>query len=175
MTDGETLMFSTPISASKEAVWAELTKTDSPQAAFWNTVLHTTGLDPGASYQMRSPSGKYVNTLGTIERYEPPSLLVQTLRFARFDEPPCTVTYRIEDAPDGGVVLSVKVEGLSPDSKVRTGFEGGGGYQWVLNTVKQIVEEGKPSFGTRAMYRVAALLEPVMEPKRTKVELWPME
>ncbi len=174
MTEAQPLLFSTPIKATKEAVWAELTKTDSPQAAFWNTVLHTTGLEPGASYQMRSPDGKYVNTLGTIEQCEPPTLLVQTLRFARYDEPPCTVTYRIEDAPDGGVTLTVRVDGLAPDSEVGKGFQGSGGLQWVIEMVKTIVEDGRAPFATRAMYRVAALLGPIMEPKETRVEHWPM-
>lgn len=173
MTEHDDLLFSTPIKATKEAVWAELTKTDAPQAPFWNTVLHTTGLEPGASYQMRSPSGKYVNTLGIIERYEPPSLLVQTLRFARFDEPPCRVTYQIDDADAGGVILTVRVEGLGP-GETRDGFEGSGGFVWVLKTIKRVVEDGKVPLPTRAMYWVAKMFESRMEPESTRVEHWPM-
>lgn len=176
MTEPETMVFATPIKASKEAVWAELTKTDSPQAAFWNTVLHTTGLEPGARYQMRSPSGKYVNTFGTIEQYEPPTLLVQTLRFARFEDPWCTVTYRIEDAPDGdGVVLHVRVEGLPPDTETATGLNGSGGFRWVIKTIGKIVENGRPPLSTRAMSLVAHVFEKRMEPEITLVEHWPMD
>lgn len=176
MTENDTLMYSIQINATKEAVWAELTKTDSPQAAFWNTVLHTTGLQPGATYQMRSPDGKYVNTMGTIEEYEPHTRLVQTLRFVRYDEPPCTVTYEIDDAPEGGVTLTVRVDGPAPkDSKTMKGLEGGGGFAWIVKTVKRIVEDGQAPFATRAMYRVAQVLAPIMEPKSTRVEHWPME
>lgn len=92
MGDTETAVFSIRIDGTKEAVWRELTQTDKPQDAMFHTVLHSTGLQPGASYQMRTPDGRYVNTIGEILEYDPPNRLKQTVRFVRYDDPPVTAT-----------------------------------------------------------------------------------
>jgi uncharacterized protein YndB with AHSA1/START domain len=179
MTDTETAVFSVHIDATKETVWQEITRTDKPQDAMFHTVLHTTGLKPGASYQMRTPSGKYVNAIGEILEYDPPSRLRQTVRFVRYDDPPVTVTYDPADAAQGGVDLTLTVEDLPTGTKSGESWKGSGGGDWICKTIKQIVEDGKASFSTRVMYGFfdgfARLLAPVATPKRTRVEHWPME
>ncbi len=178
MAETETAVFAIHINASREAVWAEITRTDKPQDAMFHTVLHSTGLKPGASYQMRTPNGRHVNAVGEILEYDPPARLKQTVRFVRYDDPPVTVTYDIVDAADGGVDLTVTVEDLPLGTKTGTSWKGSGGGDWICATLKQIVEEGQASFSTRAMYTFfdvfAPVLAPLATPKRTRVENWPL-
>ena len=178
MARTETAVFSTHINASKEAVWQEITKTDGPQDAMFHTVLHTTGLKPGASYQMRTPDGRYVNAIGEILEYEPPTRLKQTVQFVRYDDPKVTVTYDIADAPQGGVDLTITVEDIPVGTKSGDSWTGSGGGDWICTTIKQIVEDGQASTSTRLMYRFfdvfAPVIAPIATPKRTKVENWPM-
>ena len=166
-------MFNIHINATKEAVWRELTQTDEPNAAFWHTVLHTTGLEPGATYQMQTPDGRYVNAVGEILEYDPPNRLKQTVRFVRYDDPPATVTYELADSPQGGVDFTVTVDDIPADTKTGKGWKGSGGAEFVGKTIKQVVENGKAAFSTRAMYRFFDLLGPLANPKRTRVENWP--
>ncbi len=178
MAETETAVFSIQIDATKEAVWREITRTDKPQDAMYHTVLHSTGLKPGATYQMRTPSGKYVNTIGEIIEYDPPNRLRQTVRFVRYDDPPVTVTYDIADLPEGGVELTLTVEDLPIGTKSGDGWTGSGGGRWICMTIKQIVEEGQASVSTRMMYKFfdvfAPVLAPLATPKRTRVEHWPL-
>lgn len=174
MAETETAVFSIHINATKDAVWRELTRTDRPQEAMWHTVLHTTGLEPGASYQMRTPNGRYVNVVGEILECDPPNRLKQTMHFVRYEDPPATVTYDIADAPQGGVEFTVTVDDLPTDTKTGNSWKGGGGGEFVCKTVKQIVESGQASFSTRAMYRVADGLGRLMTPERTSVKHWPL-
>lgn len=175
MAETETHMFAVQIDASKEAVWRELTKTDEPNDAFWHTVLHTTGLQPGSTYQTRTPDGRYVNAIGEILECDPPNRLKQTMRFVRLDDPPVTVTYDLTDADQGGVDLTVVVEGVVPDSKSGKSWGGSGGAEFVAKTIKQLVEDGRAPLSIRAMYRFFDLIGPLGNPKRTRVEHWPFE
>lgn len=179
MAETETAVFSIHIVATKEAVWQEITRTDKPHDAMYHTVLHSSGLKPGASYQMRTPSGKYVNTIGEIVEIDPPNRLKQTVRFVRYDDPPVTITYDIADAPQGGVDLTLTVEDLPVDTKSGDSWKGSGGGKWIVKTIKQIVEDGEASFSTRLMYKFfdvfAPVLAPIATPKQTRVENWPMD
>jgi uncharacterized protein YndB with AHSA1/START domain len=175
MAETETVVYSVHINATQEAVWAELTKTDEPQDAFWHTVLHTTGLEPGSSYQMRTPDGRYVNAIGEILEYEPPNRLKQTVRFARSDDPPVTATYEITEAAQGGVNLIVTVEDIPTGTKSGKGWKGSGGVEFIAKTVKQVVEHGQASVSTRVMYRFFDLIGSLGNPKRTAVEHWPLD
>lgn len=178
MAETETAVFSTHIDATKEAVWAEITRTDQPQDAMYHTVLHTTGLRPGAQYQMRTPDGRYVNAIGELLEYDPPTRLKQTVRFVRYDDPPVTVTYDIEDAPEGGVDLTITVEDIPVGTKTGNGWKGSGGIDWVGMTLKNVVEDGQAPLSTRVMYKFfdvfAPVIAPLATPKQTKVEHWPM-
>lgn len=174
MTDTETAVFSAHIDASREAVWAEITRTDSPQDAMFHTVLHTTGLEPGASYQMRTPNGRYVSVIGEILEYDPPTRLKQTVQFVQYDDPPVTVTYDITDAAQGGTDLTITVEDIPTGTKTAKTWTGSGGGTWIIKTLKQIVEDGRASRSTRVMYRFLELTAPAITPKRTRAEHWPI-
>lgn len=179
MSETETAVFSIHINATKEAVWQEITRTDGPQDAMFHTVLHSTGLKPGASYQMRTPNGRYVNAIGEILEYDPPVRLKQTVRFVKDDEPEVTVTYDIVDEASGGVNLTMTIEDLPTGSKTAKGWTGSGGGDWICKTLKQIVEEGQASPSTRAMYwwfdTFSPVIAPIFTPKKTRVEHWPLE
>ena len=56
----ERAVFKVWIKGPIDAVWREITKTDSVQRAMFNMRLHTPGLKPGAPFQMRSKDGKIV-------------------------------------------------------------------------------------------------------------------
>ncbi len=178
MAETETAIFSIQINGTKEEVWRELTRTDKPQDAMYHTVLHTTGLQPGAEYQMRTPDGRYVNTIGEIVEYDPPHRLKQTVRFVRYDDPPVTATFDITDHPDGGVELRLTLEDLPTGTKSARGWQGSGGGAFVCKTIKQVVEDGQASRSTRLMYKFfdvfAPVVAPLATPKRTRVEHWPM-
>lgn len=178
MSEPETIVYAIHIDGTKEAVWAELTRTDRPQDAFWHTVLHSTGLEPGAVYQMRTPNGRYVNAVGEILEYDRPNRLRQTVRFVRYDDPAVTATYELADAPQGGVDVTVTIEGVPPGTKTGEAWKGSGGVEFIAKTLKQIVETGEASRSTRLMYTFfdvfAPVIAPIATPKRTRVENWPM-
>lgn len=175
MAETERAEFFIHINGTKEAVWNELTKTNEPQDALWHAVLHTKGFEPGSPFQMRSRDGRTVAEVGEILEFDPPNRLKQSLRFTQFDDPHCTVTFEIVDAAAGGVDFTLTVEDLTPGSKTAKNWEGSGGGTWVCQTFKQIIEDGKPSFGTRAMYRLWDLFGPLALPKRSRAEHWPMD
>jgi hypothetical protein len=43
----------------------------------------------------------------------------------------------------------------------------------IINTLKAIVERGRPSLGTRMIYSIMRLTEP-FSPKQCRVENWPL-
>ena len=49
------------------------------------------------------------------------------------------------------------------------------GGDFICRTLKTIVERGRPSLGTRLLYRVFAVLGPLMTPSRSKTTHWPLE
>lgn len=175
MGETERAVFAIHINGTKEAVWREITKTDEPQGCFFNAVLHTKGLAPGNAYQMRSPDGRNVIVVGEVLACEPPNLLKQTLRFTQLDDPMCTVTYEIADAAQGGVDFTLTVDDMPVGTKTGKSMKGSGGGDFICKTLKQIVEKGKPSLTTRAMYGTFKLLGPVALPKKTKAEHWPLD
>ena len=60
MPESERAVFRVLIRGTVDAVWHEITKTDSVQQCMFNMRLATPGLAPGAPMQMRTKSGKYV-------------------------------------------------------------------------------------------------------------------
>lgn len=127
---------------------------------------------------MRTPNGRYVNAVGEILEYEPPARLKQTVRFVKYTDPPVTVTYDIADAPQGGVDLTVTIEDIPVGTKSGDSWKGSGGGGRVVKTIKEIVEDGRASPSTRAMYTFfdvfAPVIAPLATPKRTRAENWPM-
>jgi uncharacterized protein YndB with AHSA1/START domain len=169
-TEAERAVFKVFIRGSMEAVWREITKTDEAQGCMFNMYLHTPGLRSGAPLQWRTKSGKYTGVVGDILEFDPPHRFSHTFRFTRYDDPPCMVTYELKEVT-GGVEFTLIVDGMPKGTKTAKDMTGGG--KLIVNTLKRIVETGRPSFGVRLLYVLIKVLEP-LSPKRTRAENWPM-
>jgi hypothetical protein len=59
-------MFQVLIRATVENVWHEITRTDQPIPAFFNSRMHVGSLRPGSRLAMRTPDGRYTGVVGEI-------------------------------------------------------------------------------------------------------------
>lgn len=171
MADADRAVFKIQIHAPPAAVWEELTRTDRVIPAFFNMRLHTPGLKPGAPMQMRTKSGKYVGVVGEVLEYDPPRRFAHTFKFTNFNDPPCKVIYELRAAGDG-CEFTMILEDLPVGTKSAKQMQQGA--TLIMNTFKSVLETGRPSFGTRMLFGLFRLLEP-MSPKSTRVENWPLQ
>ena len=166
----ETEVFEVMIDGAIDDVWREITKTDELQGAIFNARMHTTGLEEGGGIQMRTASGKYTSIVGHILEFAPPKRFVHTLAFTNFEDPHSVVEYDLEEI-DGKVRFRLTVT-MPKDTKSAKQMKQGG--TMIVNTLKRIVETGRPSFGVRMLYTLFKLLE-ATSPKRCRTENWPLE
>ncbi len=159
------------IAGTVDAVWHEISKTGEAQKCFFNNVMHTTGLRPGAAIQMRSISNKYVGVVGEIIAIEPPYLFSHTFKFTNYDDPECKVTYKLKEV-EGGVEFTLISEDMLEGSKTEKQMSSGG--DMIVKTLKSIVEDGRPAFGIRLLHVLIRLAE-VFTPAKCKLENWPLE
>lgn len=171
MPESNTAMFSVLIRASLEDVWHEITKTDEPIACFFNTQMHVAQLAPGSKLAMRTADGKYTGVVGEILEVIPLKRFSHTFRFTNFDDPPCKVINELEEV-DGGVQFTLTIEELTPGTKSAKQMLQGG--KMIVNTLKSVMETGKPSFGVRCLYGLFKLLQP-FSPKQCRSENWPVD
>lgn len=155
-----------------EDVWREITKTDEPQLAMFGAQMHRLSLGPGSPIRMRSADGKYTTVVGEILEVRPPYHFSHTMRFTAYDEPFCRVTYDLEEV-EGGVSFTLTSEDIAPGTKTAKSMTRGGDF--IVKTLRQVVEDGRPSRVTRLLYAAFAFLGPLMTPKKCKTEHWPME
>ena len=155
-----------------EDVWREITKTDEPQQAIFNAKMHTISLAPGSPIQMRTPDNKYTSIVGEILEIDPPKRLSHTMKFTPYDDPYCKVTYDLEEI-DGGVEFTLTSEDIPAGTKTAKDMARGGDF--IAKTLKEIVENGRPSLGTRILYSLFSVLGPLMTPKKSQVSNWPLE
>jgi hypothetical protein len=85
----ERAVFKIFIRGTIDAVWHEITKTDSAQQCFFNMCLHTPGLRIGAPIQMRTRTNKYVGVVGRVLEFDPPKRYAHTFRFTYLNDPEC--------------------------------------------------------------------------------------
>jgi uncharacterized protein YndB with AHSA1/START domain len=159
------------IDGSQEAIFRELTSTDRPLGAIFNSRMHTTGLKPGGRMQMRTVSGAHTIVEGDVLECSPPHRFVHTHRFTQRDDPVCRVTYELKPVT-GGIEVTLTVDDLPLGTRTATEMQRGG--MFILNNLKAIVEKGRPPLGTRLMYWMFDAMEFVL-PKRTRTENWPLE
>ena len=171
MAEPERAVFKVFIRGSVDAVWREITKTDSLQGCRFNMRLVTPGLAPGAPMQMRTKGGRFVGVVGEVIEFDPPRKYSHTFKFTQFDDPPCIVTYELNPVT-GGVEFTMTLDNLPPGTKTTKQMVSGG--SMIVNALKAIVETGKPGFGVRLLYILFGLLEKTT-PARCKVENWPLE
>ena len=172
MADTLRLVSKIVIAGRIEDVWREITKTDEPQQAMFNARMHTIGLAPGAPIQMRTPDNKYTSVVGEILELDPPHRLAHTMKFTPYDDPYCRVTYELKEV-DGGVEFTLTSEDVPANTKTAKDMTRGGDF--IVKTLKEIVENGRPALGTRILYGVFGLLGPLMTPKQCLASNWPLE
>ena len=170
MTATTKAVFRVVIDGSIDAVWRELTKQGEAQAAVFNAWLHAQALAPGQKIQMRTASGKYVMVVGEVTDFSPPRRFAHTFRFTQYDDPECEVIYELKQLPDG-VECMLTVDRLPAGSKTAKDMQSGG--SMIVNTLKAVVETGKPPMKIRLMYWMFGVLEFVL-PKKSEVDNWPM-
>jgi uncharacterized protein YndB with AHSA1/START domain len=166
----EDVVFRVFIAADIQRVWRELTKTGEAQGAVFNAWLHTTGLKAGERMQMRTGSGKHVIVDGEIVTFEPPHRFAHTHRFTQYDDPACTVSYELKPVGNG-VEVTLRVIGMPAGTRTAKSMASGG--NMIVNTLKAICEDGRPSLPTRLMYWMFEHMEFVL-PASTRTEAWPL-
>lgn len=159
------------IAASIETVWHEITRTDEPILAFYNSRMEYRRQAPGERYAMRSPDGKFTGVVGEIVECEPPSRLVHTFRFTAYDDPECIVAYDLVETDDG-VDFTMTIHDMPAGTRTAKQMVQGGSI--IANTLKRTCEGRKPSLGVRLLFTLFKVMAP-LQPKRVRSENWPLE
>jgi len=159
------------IRGSIEDVWHEITRTDAPIPAFFNSSMDVGRLAPGSKLAMRSPDGKYTGVVGEILEIEPPVRFAHTFKFTSYDDPACRVVYDLEEV-EGGVQFTLTIDDLPAGTKTARQMLQGG--KLIVNTLKAVIETGRPGLGTRLLFGVFKLTAP-LTPKKCLSENWPVE
>lgn len=167
----EQAVYRVRIRGSIAAVWHELTKQGQPQAAVFNAWLTAQALLPGRRIQMRTGSGRHTLVIGEVTAFEPPHRFAHTFRFTQYDDPECEVIYELREV-GGEVECTLTVDRMPTATRTAKDMASGG---WmIVNTLKAIVENGKPPLKIRIMYWLFAHMEFVL-PKRTASSNWPLD
>ena len=165
-------IYKVTIAAPIEKVWAELVKTDEVLPFFFGAVCKTNGeIEVGAPIAMQTQSGKYRSVVGRVLEFDPPHRYSHTFKFTNYDDPPCTVTYELKTV-EGGTEFSLITTNVPAGTKTEKGMAQGGSF--IVNTLKSVVETGRPSFSGRLMLGMMGLFEP-FSPSVSKSENWSFE
>lgn len=81
------------------------------------------------------------------------------------------MTYELT-AVEGGTKFSLVTTNVPAGTKTESGMAQGG--KFIIETFKQVVEQGRPSFGTRLMLSLMGLAQP-LTPKKCRSENWTFE
>ena len=160
------------IEAPIETVWAELVKTDEVLPFFFGSVCKITGeLTIGSPIAMQTVNGKYRSVVGEVLEFDPPRRYVHTFKFTNYEDDPCTVAYDLKEVP-GGVQFSLTTSNVPSGTKTEKDMAQGG--ELIVNTLKSVVETGRPAFGTRMLLTMIGLFQP-FTPKASRSENWSFE
>ena len=172
MAETVTLISKILIKGRIEDVWREITKTDEPQLAMFGAQMHRLTLDTGSPIRMRTPDGKYTSVVGEILEADPPFRFSHTMKFTAYDDAYCRVTYDLREV-DGGVEFTLTSEEVPAGTKTHKAMAKGGDF--IVGTLKKIVEDGRPALGIRVLYSVMTFVAPLMTPSQSKSAHWPLE
>lgn len=103
--------------------------------------------------------------------FDPPNRFAHSFRSTQYDDPPCTVIHELRPV-ERGVEVSLVVENLPVGRRTAKSMDSGS--RSILETLKSVVEQGRPAFGTRLMYALFERMEFVL-PKRCDATHWPFE
>ena len=159
------------INAPIEKVWRELTKKEGLCAHFFNARLDTPGLEIDAPIRMRSKNGKYTSVVGEVLEWDPPYVYSHSFKFTNLDDPYCKVTYRLKEV-EGGTEFTLINENVPADTKTADYMDQGGSF--ITETLKAVVETGRPAFKQRLLLTIISLTA-FMTPAVCKSENWPFE
>ena len=151
-------------------MWKEITKRDSIQQCMFNSWFECKALAPGNKFRMTTPSRKYAGVVGEIVEVTPLKRYVHTMRFPQFDDPALIVTHEITPV-EGGVEYQMTLTNLTPGAK--SSKQAAQGMTMIANTLKALVETGRPSFGIRLLYGLFKLMEP-LSPAKLKTDNFPL-
>jgi uncharacterized protein YndB with AHSA1/START domain len=171
MADTARLVSKVVIRGRIEDVWREITKTDTPQLAFFGARMRYRSLSAGSPVQMRTPDAKYTSVVGEILEVSPPHRFSHTMKFTAHDDPYCKVTYELREVADG-VEFTLISEEVPSGTKTAKDMARGGDF--IVATLKQVIESGRPSLGTRILYALFGLLA-FTTPAKCRSENWPIE
>jgi hypothetical protein len=118
----------------------------------------------------RPPSGRFTLVVGEVLEFDPPHRYAHTFRFTTYDDPPCRVIYDLKEVA-GGTEFTLTIEDMPAGSKTARGMTKGG--TSIVETLKAIIERGRPALGTRMMYAMMGVMEGML-PKKARSENWPM-
>ncbi len=158
------------IAGSIQQVWDALTQQGKPLPFFFGSVMHTTGLHPGAQLRMRTECGTYTGVVGEILEVDPPHKFSHTFKFTNRDDPPCKVTYELKEV-DGGTEFTLISEDLPEGTGTERDMVSGGAI--ITSTLKGLVE-GRLPFKSRFILLMCRLMKP-FTPKRSRSEHWPLD
>ncbi|TQV88505.1 SRPBCC domain-containing protein [Aliikangiella coralliicola] len=159
------------IKAPIEKVWQELTKKGGLCAHFFNAKLDTPGLAVDAPVRMRSKDGKYTSVVGEVLEWDPPYVYSHSFKFTNLDDPYCKVTYRLKEV-DGGTEFTLINENVPAGTKTADYMDQGGTF--ITETLKEVIETGRPSFKHRFILKMIGLTA-FMTPAICKSENWPFD
>lgn len=171
MADTVRLVSRVVIRGKIEDVWREITKTDTPQLAFFGAQMRYKALSAGSPVQMRTPDAKFTSVVGEILEVTPPHRFSHTMKFTAHDDPFCKVTYELKEVPEG-VEFTLISEDVPAGTKTAKDMTRGGDF--IVKTLKEIIETGRPALGTRVLYALFGLLA-FTTPAKCRSEHWPLE
>lgn len=171
MTATTKLVHRVRINAPIQQVWDALTKEGEVLPFFFNSVLHTTTLAPGAPMRMRTPDGKYTGVVGEVLEITPPFRYVTTFKFTNFDDPVCKVTHELREV-DGAVEYTLTSEDIAVGTKTEKQMQQGGAF--ITKTLKGLVENGKPPLSSRLILCMISLFS-WTTPQICRSENWPLD
>lgn len=168
---GETIAkFRVLIKGPIDAVWREITRTDAPIAAFFNSRMDTRALAPGSRIAMRTPDGKNTGVVGEILEFDPPRRFAHTFKFTSCDDPECRVAYDLV-AKGQSTEFTLTITDLPVGTKTAKQMLRGG--KFIANTLKSVIETGHPSLGARMFFTLFKIMGPITS-KKCRSEKWPV-
>lgn len=136
------------IRARAEQVWQAITDPSFTTRYFHRTAFEAV-LEPGGGYRYAMPDGTDA-VVGTIEEVDPPHRLVMTWRTlydpAAVGEPPSRVEWLLTEGDEGVTKLTTIHRDLA--SSPVTSASVGGGWAWILQSMKSLLETGEPLAGS---------------------------